>query len=222
MWKSVRLENNILYWAEEREQPRKDKNQFYRRDKSKELTKEEPLLFVLFQSQFTSVSTVSRGHPSLVSLASHCTAGDQNLYESFIYGEKNIKPCSVTSYLLRNHNLTNRECKIVIKCPGSCVSPFIPGYVADIIKSPAQVVCKHYQPLHQTKPSPWSFKENDYLNFVYIFMISAFNSSRFLSYIFPLRKVLTETYTKSVRIYDKDVFNLFEIRDHSRRKIRGK
>jgi hypothetical protein len=31
-------------------------------------TKEEPLSFVLFESPFTSVSTVSRGHPSLVSL----------------------------------------------------------------------------------------------------------------------------------------------------------
>jgi hypothetical protein len=31
-------------------------------------TKEGPLSFVLFESPFTSVSTVSRGHPSLVSL----------------------------------------------------------------------------------------------------------------------------------------------------------
>jgi hypothetical protein len=34
-----------------------------------EPTKEGPLSFVLFESPFTSVSTVSRGHPSLVSLA---------------------------------------------------------------------------------------------------------------------------------------------------------
>ncbi len=36
--------------------------------------KEGPLSFVLFESLFTSVSTVSWGHPSLVSLATTCQA----------------------------------------------------------------------------------------------------------------------------------------------------
>jgi hypothetical protein len=40
----------------------------YLHDKPKEPTKEGPLSFVLFASPFTSVSTFSRGHPSLVSL----------------------------------------------------------------------------------------------------------------------------------------------------------
>ncbi len=37
-------------------------------DKPNEPTKRRPLSFVLFESPFTSVSTVSRGYPSLVSL----------------------------------------------------------------------------------------------------------------------------------------------------------
>jgi hypothetical protein len=40
----------------------------YWHDKPNEPTKEVPLSFVLFESPFSSVSTVSRGHPSLVSL----------------------------------------------------------------------------------------------------------------------------------------------------------
>ncbi len=40
-----------------------------RQDKPSKPTKEGPLLFVFFESPFTSVSTVSRGHPSLVSQA---------------------------------------------------------------------------------------------------------------------------------------------------------
>jgi hypothetical protein len=39
----------------------------HRLDEFNEPTKEEPLSFVLFESPFSSVSTVSRGHPSLVS-----------------------------------------------------------------------------------------------------------------------------------------------------------
>jgi hypothetical protein len=42
-----------------------ERNLFYRHDKSNELTKEGPLSLVLFESTFISVSTVSRGHPSL-------------------------------------------------------------------------------------------------------------------------------------------------------------
>jgi hypothetical protein len=40
----------------------------YWNDKSKEPTKEGPLSFVLFESPFTTVSTVSRVHPSLISV----------------------------------------------------------------------------------------------------------------------------------------------------------
>jgi hypothetical protein len=50
------------------EQPRLNKNLLYRYDKAKEPTKEGPLSFVLFESPFSSVSTFSRGHPSLLSL----------------------------------------------------------------------------------------------------------------------------------------------------------
>ncbi len=49
------------------EQP--SQNIVHRHDKPNEPTKDGPLLCVLFESQFTSVSKVSRGHPSLVTLA---------------------------------------------------------------------------------------------------------------------------------------------------------
>jgi hypothetical protein len=48
------------------EQPRQDNNLLYRHVESNKPTKEGSLSFVLFESPFTSVSTVSRGHPSLV------------------------------------------------------------------------------------------------------------------------------------------------------------
>ncbi len=48
------------------EQPRQDKNLLYGHDKPNETIKEEPLSHVLFESPFAPVSTVSRGHPSLV------------------------------------------------------------------------------------------------------------------------------------------------------------
>ncbi len=51
-------------WA----QPWHVKNLVHFHDKPNEPTKKGPLSFVLFESPFTSVSTVSRGHPSLVSL----------------------------------------------------------------------------------------------------------------------------------------------------------
>jgi hypothetical protein len=50
------------------EQRRQNKNLLYWQNKPNKPTKEGPLLFVLFESPFTSVSTVSRDHPSLVSL----------------------------------------------------------------------------------------------------------------------------------------------------------
>jgi len=53
------------------EQPRLSKSLLYQHDKPKESTKEGPLSFVLFESPSTSFSTVSRGHPSLISLLQH-------------------------------------------------------------------------------------------------------------------------------------------------------
>jgi hypothetical protein len=50
------------------EKPRQDKNLFYWHDEPKEPNKKGPLLYVLHESQFSSVSTVSTGHPSLDSL----------------------------------------------------------------------------------------------------------------------------------------------------------
>jgi hypothetical protein len=45
-----------------------EQNLVYRHGKFNEPTKEGLRSFVLFESPFTSVSTVSRGHPSQVSL----------------------------------------------------------------------------------------------------------------------------------------------------------
>jgi hypothetical protein len=55
-------DKNILYWAE-LEQPRQNKNLLYQHNKSNEPTKEVPLSFVLYESPFTSVSTVCRATP---------------------------------------------------------------------------------------------------------------------------------------------------------------
>jgi hypothetical protein len=65
------------------EQPRKDKNLLYRHDKANEPTKAGPLSFVLFESPFTSVSTVSRGHPSLVSLIKTNQRSRRHVYNLF-------------------------------------------------------------------------------------------------------------------------------------------
>jgi hypothetical protein len=45
------------------EQPRLNKNLLYLHDKPNEPIKEGILSFVLFESPFTLVSTISRGHP---------------------------------------------------------------------------------------------------------------------------------------------------------------
>jgi hypothetical protein len=63
----------VLSWLE---QPRQGKSLLYRHGKPNEPTKEVPLSFVLFESPFTSMSTVSKGHPSLVSLVGTCRATD--------------------------------------------------------------------------------------------------------------------------------------------------
>ncbi len=52
-------ENNILLWSDFSMQPRQDKNLFY---------VFLPLSYVLQKTPFDSVSKVSKGHPSLVSL----------------------------------------------------------------------------------------------------------------------------------------------------------
>ncbi len=63
----VRKKILVLGWLE---QPRQGKNILYRHGKPNKPTNEEPLSFVLFESPFTSVSTVSMGQPlSIVSLS---------------------------------------------------------------------------------------------------------------------------------------------------------
>ncbi len=52
----AKAEKNLLRWQSKPNKP----------------TKEEPLSFVVSESPFTSVSTVSRGHPSQVSLIFVC------------------------------------------------------------------------------------------------------------------------------------------------------
>jgi hypothetical protein len=50
------------------EQPRQDTNLLYRLDESNEPTKEGPHSFVLYKSPIASISTVSRGHTSGLSV----------------------------------------------------------------------------------------------------------------------------------------------------------
>jgi hypothetical protein len=59
-------EKKILYWADWSNQ--QNKNILYRLVKPIEPTKEGPISFVLFESPFTSVSTVSRQRPPLSGL----------------------------------------------------------------------------------------------------------------------------------------------------------
>jgi hypothetical protein len=59
-------EKNILYWPTR--EAKADQNLLYRHDKPNDPTKKEPISFVHFETPFTSVSTFSRGHPSLFSL----------------------------------------------------------------------------------------------------------------------------------------------------------
>jgi hypothetical protein len=72
------------------EQPRLNKNLIYQRDEPKEPSKEGPLSFVLFESPFTSVLTVSRGHYSLVSL-------DSTVEESML-----LPPSPLFGYITEN------------------------------------------------------------------------------------------------------------------------
>jgi hypothetical protein len=58
-------EDEIYFVLGRQEQPRKNKNLLYRQDKRNEPSNKVPLSF---ESPFTSVSTVGRSHPSLVSL----------------------------------------------------------------------------------------------------------------------------------------------------------
>jgi hypothetical protein len=61
-WNSVRRGRKYFVLGR-LQQPRQEKNLLYWHKDPNEPTKERPLLFVLFESQFASVSTVSRGHP---------------------------------------------------------------------------------------------------------------------------------------------------------------
>ncbi len=85
--------NEIVYSEEKKfvlgrlKQPRQAKNLLYQQDKPNELQprKEGPLSFVLFESPFTSVSTVLRGHPSLIYLIFHFTPTMYRMDISFFY-----------------------------------------------------------------------------------------------------------------------------------------
>jgi hypothetical protein len=71
-----------MFWFE---QPRQDKNHLYRHDEPNEPTNHgRAASFVLRKSPFVSVSTVSRGHPSLVSTA-HPESGTRDF---LYYGER--------------------------------------------------------------------------------------------------------------------------------------
>jgi hypothetical protein len=63
-------EENFFFTGPTREATRQNKKLLYRHDKPNEPIKEGPLSFVLFESLFTSVSKVSRGHPSLMFIVS--------------------------------------------------------------------------------------------------------------------------------------------------------
>ncbi len=57
-----------MYWADQSSSGRIKVSCIYWHNETNEPTKKGPLSFVLIESLFFSVSTVSRDHPSLVSL----------------------------------------------------------------------------------------------------------------------------------------------------------
>jgi hypothetical protein len=67
------------------EQPRKNKNLLNQHDKPNKPTKEGLLSFVILESPFTSVSTFSRGHPSLVCLSVYTNIGSTKDYREKIF-----------------------------------------------------------------------------------------------------------------------------------------
>jgi hypothetical protein len=69
-------------------QPRQDKKIMYPHNDSNKPTKEGPLSNVLFESPFASVSTVSGGHPSPVSLATP-SAPEFKVLAPFSYPHQN-------------------------------------------------------------------------------------------------------------------------------------
>ncbi len=88
------------------EQPRQYKKLLYQLNEPNETTKEGPLSYVLLESPFASVSTVSRDHPSRVSqvqLQSHCRQ-NQNIYIKGIE-EKPV----VSRQTLVTGNLENKQ-----------------------------------------------------------------------------------------------------------------
>ncbi len=68
--KQCMVKKNYIFCTGRLEVPRQDKNLLYRHDKPNETTKKGPLLFVLFESPFTWVSTVRR-FPPLSSLSGY-------------------------------------------------------------------------------------------------------------------------------------------------------
>ncbi len=97
------------------EQPMQNKNLLYRHDRPNESTKKGPRSFILFESPFTSVSIVRRGHTSLVSLITTQTNTSSllMLVAQVKYGGRSPKficaPCHVlctATYWLRLRNLT--------------------------------------------------------------------------------------------------------------------
>ncbi len=98
------------------EQPRQNNILLNRHDKPNEPTKKGSLSFVLFESPFTSVLTVSKGHPSLVSLV--FTLRDEALESLgltieqaslfFTYSARHVKVCAHLS------NLFVHDCSLAL------------------------------------------------------------------------------------------------------------
>jgi hypothetical protein len=69
-WFEIVYGEKIFFELVRLEQVRQDKNLLYPHNKPDDPIMEGPFACVLFESPFTSISTVSSGHPSLVSLVS--------------------------------------------------------------------------------------------------------------------------------------------------------
>jgi hypothetical protein len=75
------------------EQQRQNRYLVYRHNKPNKPPKEGPLSIVLFESPFTSVSIVSKGHTSLCSLSGGWQHGQINFFMHYCCNSPRLYPC---------------------------------------------------------------------------------------------------------------------------------
>ena len=109
------------------EQPRQNKNLLYWYDKPNEPTREGPLSFVLFESPFTSVSTLSQPGPPLSSLSGNAYTGRMQRETWCMSTEKTlIEQGSTTDAIMNKDNSRNMQRqKAIAEKPATATPPAV-------------------------------------------------------------------------------------------------